>query len=193
MGSGARRAAAGAEPRWRRARACGRASEPRGQLGRGQGRAGRPGCPPQRRRRCPQLGRLAPSGPAVLRSSSRSARSAPPPCTQARGHGEAGTRAGERAELSGSQPAPPATLLPQPSLAPLSSSSPRPCLGQEAPATKEGKRRERRCGKFLWAAQRLGFIHRLGLISSRAYSHSTPNWGLDFGVRVPLNVLFIAP
>lgn len=139
MGSGARRAATGAEPRWRRARACERASEPRGQLGQGHGREDRPGCPPQRRRHCPQLGGLTPSGLVLLRSSSRCARSAPPPCTQARGHGEAVTGARERAERSGSQPRPPATPLPQPSFARLSSSSPRPSLGQAAP----GPRRKR--------------------------------------------------
>lgn len=48
---------------------------------------------------------------------------------------------------------------------------------REAPWTKERKRREKRFGRFLWAAQSQGFTHRLGLICPRSCSGSTQNWG----------------
>lgn len=73
------------------------------------------------------------------------ARSAPPPCTRARGHGEAGTVARERAELALWVPTnasrhTPTPTQPRPVHSKLSKTQP---WVWEAPGTKERKRQER--------------------------------------------------
>jgi hypothetical protein len=143
----------GAEPRWRRARACGRASEPRGQLGQGQGQ-GRAG-------RAAHLG-----GAGAARSSARwhppsqsccaapaaarYPRPLPAPKRATTGKRELGLGSA-RSSLGPNQRLPPHPI-PQPSLALQALQDPLPWV-RESPGTKERKRRERQCGKFLWAAQ----------------------------------------